>query len=82
MDWISKYSLAVKGGGLDLSRSCLNRESRSRHLKKVSLDSWDFLDTLKKDISTDREISISISIGLDCRDLQAYWQFYVANASN
>ncbi len=36
----------------------------------VSIETLD-LNTLKKDISTDQEISISISIGLDSRDLQA-----------
>ncbi len=44
--------------------------SRSRRQKKVSLDSRDFLDSLKNDISMCRDISISISIGLDCRDPQ------------
>ena len=42
-------------GGLDLSRSCLDRESRSQNFqkvsKKVSLDSLVNLDTLKKLIS-------------------------------
>ena len=90
----------AKPGGLDLSRRGLDRESRSLHMEKVSLDSRDFkqfekwyldksqqslcykvsififvsietldLNTLKKDISTDRENSISI--GLNSRDLQA-----------
>jgi hypothetical protein len=93
-----------KVGGLNLSRRGLDRDSRSRHRKKVSLDgrenldknldvsksqlkNLDFknldrekkkvdldrrenLDNLKKLVSTRRTFSISISIGLDCRDPQ------------
>jgi hypothetical protein len=33
----------------------------------------DILDGFQKLVSTDREMSISISIGLNCRDLQAYF---------
>jgi hypothetical protein len=40
--------------------------------KKVDLDEMDNLDTLKKLVSTLRTFSILISIGLDCRDPQAY----------
>ncbi len=39
-------------GGLDLSRSCLDRDSRSRHKKTVSLNGWENLDRLKKLVST------------------------------
>ncbi len=59
-------------GGLNLSRSCLDRDSRSRHRKKVSLDGRENLDTEKKLVSTPRTFSISISIGLDCQDHHAY----------
>ncbi len=34
-----------KPGGLNLFRSCLNRESRSQHWQKVSLNSQENLDT-------------------------------------
>jgi len=37
---------------------------------KWHLDSWDFLDSLKNNISMCRDISISIA--LDCQDPQAY----------
>ncbi len=53
-----------KLGGLDVSRLGLHRESRSRHRQK------DRLDIFKKFVSTDREILISISIGLHCQDPQ------------
>ncbi len=39
-------------GGLDLSRSCLDWDSRSRHKKTVSLDGRENLDRLKKLVST------------------------------
>ncbi len=42
----------VKSGGLDLSRLCLDRDTRSRHWQKVSLDSREILDTFKKLVST------------------------------
>jgi hypothetical protein len=42
----------VKLGGLDLSLSCLDRESRYRHFQKVSLGSRENLDTSKKLVST------------------------------
>jgi hypothetical protein len=35
-------------GGLDLSQNGLNWDSRSRQRKKVSLDSWENLDSFKK----------------------------------
>jgi hypothetical protein len=44
----------------------------STEKKKFGLDSCENLDTLKKLVSTLRTVSISISIGLDCQDPQAY----------
>jgi len=38
--------------GLNLSRRGLDRDSRSRHQKRVSLDGRDNLDSLKKLVST------------------------------
>jgi hypothetical protein len=52
-----------------LFRLCLYRESWSQHFEKGHLDCRENLDTLKKDISADQEILISI--GLDSWDLQA-----------
>ncbi len=46
------------------------KKSRLRK-KKFCLDRWENLDTLKKLVLTLRTFSISISIGLDCRDPQA-----------
>jgi hypothetical protein len=43
----------------------------STEKKKVDLDVMDNLDTLQKLVSTLRTFSISISIGLDCRDPHA-----------
>ena len=54
----------TKVGGLDLSRRGLDRDSRSRHRKKVSLDGRENLDSLKKLVST-IEISRSRSRNLD-----------------
>ncbi len=42
----------IYAGGLDLSRSCLNRDSQSRHWQKVSLDGRENLDSFKKLVST------------------------------
>ena len=53
-----------KPGGLDLSRRGLDRDSRSRHRKKVSLDGRKNLDSFKKLVST-IEISRSRSRNLD-----------------
>ena len=39
-------------GGLDLSRSCLDRDSRSRHWQRAGLDSRENLDTFKKLVLT------------------------------
>ncbi len=50
---------------------CLDWDSWSQHFEKGHLDCWESLNTLKKDISTDQEISISILIGLNSLDLQA-----------
>ena len=58
--------------GLDLSRSCLYQNSPSLHCQKVSLDSWENVDRFQTLISTQWEVSISISVGLDSRDPQAY----------
>jgi hypothetical protein len=38
---------------LSLSWSCLDRESRSRHWQKVSLDTWEDLDNLNKNLDAD-----------------------------
>jgi hypothetical protein len=54
----------TKVGGLDLSRRGLNRDSRSRHQKKVSLDGRENLDSFKKLVST-MEISRSRLRNLD-----------------
>ncbi len=69
-----KYSLSAETkfwfcdffnlGGLDLSRSCLDRDSRSRHWQRAGLDSQENLDTFKKLVSTIK-ISRSRSRNLD-----------------
>ncbi len=51
-------------GGLDLSRSCLDRDSRSRHWQRAGLDSRENLDTFIKLVST-IEISRSRLRNLD-----------------
>jgi hypothetical protein len=51
-DSFNLVSLIPKPGGLDLSRRGLNRDSRSRHQKKVSLDGRENLDSFKKLVST------------------------------
>ena len=56
--------ILIKVGGLDLSRRGLDRDSRSRHRKKVSLDGRENLDSLKKLVSTIK-ISRSRSRNLD-----------------
>jgi len=60
----------------DLERSqALIEKSRflkiSTEKKKAGLDCRENLDTLKKLVSTDRDVLISILIALDCRDPQA-----------
>jgi len=49
--------LPTKGGGLDLSRSCLHRELQSWHWQKVSLYSPENLNNLKACLDQDWEIS-------------------------
>ncbi len=48
----------------------LNFKNLDREKKKVDLDVMDILDGFQKLVSTRRTISISISIGLNCRDPQ------------
>ena len=64
-------------GGLDLSRHGLDRDSRSRHWERAGLDSRDFLDSLKNDISTNldnfyaiksRFVSIFIFVSIETLD--------------
>jgi hypothetical protein len=47
-----KKITTIYAGGLDLSRSCLNRDSQSRHWQKVSLDGRENLESFKKLVST------------------------------
>ncbi len=49
----------------------LNFKNLDREKQKVDLDMMDILDGFQKLVSTQRTFSISISIGLDCRDHQA-----------
>ncbi len=65
-------------GGLDLSRHGLDRDSRSRHWQRAGLDSRDFLDSLKNDISTNLDnfyaikswfVSIFIFVSIETLDL-------------
>ncbi len=51
-----------------MSRSCLNRESRSPQFEKGLLDSRDFLDSLKNDISTIKIFSTVQKPSLDSLD--------------
>jgi hypothetical protein len=48
----SNPGIFSKHGGLDLSRSCLDWESRSRRCQRVSLDSQENLDSVKKCVLT------------------------------
>ncbi len=60
---------------LDASKSRLKNldfKNLDREKKKVDLDRQENLDNLKKLVLTRRTFSISISIGLDCRDPQPY----------
>ncbi len=65
---------------LDSSKTKSRQSTMSRSLSRLSiltfqsrhLDCRENLDSLKKDISTLRTFLMSISIGLDCRDPQAY----------
>jgi hypothetical protein len=61
---LSSVSDKTKLGGLDLSRRGLDRDSRSRRRQRVSLDSRENLDSVKKLVST-IEISRSRSRYLD-----------------
>ena len=45
------YKVSNNLGGLDLSRSCLDRDSWSRHWQRAGLDSRENLDTFKKLVS-------------------------------
>ncbi len=45
-------SVLCKPGGLDLSRRGLDRDSRSRRQKSISLDVMDNLDSFQKLVST------------------------------
>ncbi len=49
----------------------LDLENLDREIKNFGLDTMDNLDGFQKLVSTDPEILISISIGLNCRDPQA-----------
>jgi len=66
----NRYHIISNPGGLDLSRSGLDQDSPLRRQKRVSLDSRENLDSFKKLVSTRWTFSISILIGLDCRDHQ------------
>jgi hypothetical protein len=54
-------------GGLDLSRSCLDRDSWSRHWQRAGLDSRENLDSFKKFVST-------IEISRFCLDTTIHFQ--------
>ncbi len=54
-------------------RKSLDFKNLDWEKKNSGLDVMDNLDNLKKLISTLRTFSISISIGLDCRDPEAYF---------
>ncbi len=47
-NWLSVHLIQIKPGGLDLSRSCLNWDSRSQHRQIICLNSWENLDIFKK----------------------------------
>jgi hypothetical protein len=42
----------IKPGGLNLSWSCLDWDSQSRHWQRAGLDSWENLNTFRKLVST------------------------------
>ena len=46
--------VSIKPGGLDWSRRGLDRDSRSRRRQRVSLDSRENLDSVKKLVSTEK----------------------------
>jgi hypothetical protein len=65
LDDLNKY--------LDKDKSWLKNldfKNLDQDKKKVDLDMMDILDGFQKLVSTQRTFSISISIGLDCRDPQ------------
>ena len=62
---LDKYLDKDKSWLKNLDWKYLNRDK-----KKVDIDMMDILDGFQKLVSTRRTISISISIGLDCRDPQ------------
>ena len=70
LDDLDKYLDEDKSRPKNLDFKNLDREK-----KKVDLDVMDILDGFQKLVSTRRTISISISIGLDCRDPQGYKYF-------
>ena len=68
-----------KHGGLDLSWLCLDRESRSRRRQRVSLDSRENLDSVKKLVSIssrqqcpDQKVSIEIEKFIE---IWNFWRF-------
>jgi hypothetical protein len=76
----ASWQISTIWTGLAISTKILTRQSLdwkvsilkiSTEKKKVDLDMMDSLDGLKKFVSTRRTFSISISIGLDCRDPHA-----------
>jgi hypothetical protein len=62
---LDKYLDKDKSWLKNLDWKYLNRDK-----KKVDLDMMDILNGFQKLVSTQRTFSISISIGLDCRDPQ------------
>ncbi len=68
LDNLDKYLDKDKSRPKNLDFKNLDREK-----KKVDLNVMDILDSFQKLVSTRRTISISISIGLDCRDPQGYF---------
>ena len=67
LDDLDKYLDKVKSRLKNLDFKNLDRDK-----KKVDLDMMDILDGFQKLVSTRRTFSISILIGLDCRDPQPY----------
>jgi hypothetical protein len=62
---LDKYLDKDKSWLKNLDWKYLNRDK-----KKVDIDMMDILNGFQKLVSTQRTFSISISIGLDCRDPQ------------
>jgi hypothetical protein len=61
LDDLDKYLDAAKSRFKNLDFKNLDQE-----IKNFDLNTMDILDDFQKLVSTDREISISILIGLDC----------------